>query len=80
MNITSVFITDSPPGMDSLTKDGVSEFVCDGVVQLQLHDVGKTISRTISIKKMRGTDMTPGMNTLKFTKSGLEIEEYKAFY
>ena len=80
LDLTSIFITDSPPGSEALTKDGVSEFVCDGVIQLQLHDVSKTINRTLSIKKMRGTTITPGMNTLKFTKSGLEIEEYKAFY
>jgi circadian clock protein KaiC len=80
MNITSIFITDSPPGSEVLTKDGVSEFVCDGVIHLQLHDVSKTVNRTIAIKKMRGTEIVPGMNTLKFTKSGLEVEEYKAFY
>lgn len=80
LNITSIFITDSPPGSALLTKDGVSEFVCDGVVHLQLNDVGKTVNRTISIKKMRGTSIVPGMNLLKFTQAGLEIEEYKAFY
>ncbi|HLC50149.1 MAG TPA: ATPase domain-containing protein [Candidatus Nanoarchaeia archaeon] len=80
LGITSVFITDSPPGSNELTKDGISEFVCDGVIHLQLHDVSKTVNRTISIKKMRGTSIIPGMNTLKFTETGLEVEEYKAFY
>ena len=80
LGITSLFITDSPPGSTLLTKDGVSEFVCDGVVHLQLHDVSKKVNRTISIKKMRGTSIVPGMNSLKFTESGLEVEEYKAFY
>src|SRR3989344_4988056 len=32
LEITSLFITDSPPGSTELTKDGVSEFVCDGVI------------------------------------------------
>ena len=80
LNITSIFITDSPPGSTLLTKDGVSEFVCDGVIHLQLNDASKTVNRTISIKKMRGTSIVPGMNSLKFTDSGLEVEEYKAFY
>src|SRR3989344_5244801 len=80
LGITSLFITDSPPGSTLLTKDGVSEFVCDGVVHLQLHDVSKTVNRTISIKKMRGTSIVPGMTSLKFTETGLEVEEYKAFY
>ena len=80
LNVTSLFITDSPPGSTLLTKDGVSEFVCDGVIHLQLNDVSKTVNRTISIKKMRGTSIVPGINSLIFTESGLEIEEYKAFY
>ncbi|MBI2541859.1 AAA family ATPase [Candidatus Woesearchaeota archaeon] len=80
LGVTSIFITDSPPGSNELTKDGVSEFVCDGVIHLQLHDVSKAVNRTISIKKMRGTSIIPGMNSLKFTESGLEVEEYKAFY
>ena len=80
LNITSLFITDSPPGSTLLTKDGVSEFVCDGVLHLQLNDASKNVNRTISIKKMRGTSIVPGMNSLKFTEKGLEVEEYKAFY
>ena len=82
LGVTSIFITDSPSagGGDQLTKDGVSEFVCDGVIQLQLNDVSKTVSRTLSIKKMRGTEITPGQNILRISKAGLEIEEYKAFY
>lgn len=80
LNLTSIFITDSPPDQAQLTKDGVSEFVCDGVIQLQLHDTSQNVNRTIAIKKMRGTPITPGMNSLKFTKHGLEISDFKAFY
>lgn len=80
LNCTILFLTDSMPGSDLLTKDGVSEFVCDGVIQLQLHDTSKNVSRTLAVKKMRGTNIIPGMNSLKFTKTGLEVEEYKAFY
>ena len=80
LNATTLFLTDSPSGREALTKDGVSEFVCDGVIQLQLHDTSKNVNRTISVKKMRGGSIVPGMNTLKFTKSGLEVGEFKAFY
>jgi len=77
---TTFFITDSVPGTDMLTKDGVSEYACDGVIHLQLHDTSKNVNRTLSVKKMRGSDIIPGMNLLKFTKSGLEVGEFKAFY
>ncbi|MBI4167968.1 MAG: hypothetical protein HY515_03360 [Candidatus Aenigmarchaeota archaeon] len=77
---TTLFLTDTPPGTAALTKDGVSEFVCDGVIHLQLHDTSKNVSRTLTVKKMRGANMVPGMNSLRFTKTGLEVGEFKAFY
>ena len=80
LGATTLFLTDSVPGTDFLTKDGVSEFACDGVIQMQLHDTSRNINRTLSVKKMRGTSIVPGMNLLKFTNTGLEIGEFKAFY
>ena len=47
----------------SLSRDGVSEFVADGVVVLSLFGIGEGISRSILIRKMRrtkhGTDIYP---------------------
>lgn len=80
MGATTLFLTDTPPGSESLTKDGVSEFACDGIIFLQLHDTSKNVSRTLTVKKMRGTNVVPGMNSLKFADAGLEVGEYKAFY
>jgi len=77
---TTLFITDSPPGTKLLSKDEVSEYACDGVIQLKLNDTSRNVSRTIAIKKMRGSDITPGMNSLKFTDEGLIVGEFKAFY
>lgn len=80
LNATTLFLTDTPPGTESLTKDGVSEFACDGIILLQLHDTSKNVNRTLTVKKMRGCSIVPGMNSLKFTKNGLEVGEFKAFY
>jgi circadian clock protein KaiC len=80
LKLTSIFITDSPAEGHALTRDGISEYVCDSVIVLQLNDVGQNINRTITIKKMRGTEITPGQKSLKFTRKGLEIEDFKAFY
>ena len=80
LKLTSIFITDAPTDGIALTKDGVSEYVCDGVIQVTLNDSSTNVNRTIAIKKMRGTAMTPGANSLKFTKKGLEITDFKVFY
>ena len=80
LGTTTLFLTDTPSHSESLTKDGVSEYACDGLILLQLHDTSKNVNRTIAIKKMRGTNIVPGMNSLKFTNKGLEVGEFKAFY
>jgi len=45
---TTLFLTDSKPGSDYLTRDTVSEYICDGLIKLQLHDTSKNVNRTIS--------------------------------
>jgi KaiC/GvpD/RAD55 family RecA-like ATPase len=80
LKATTLFLTDSPPGSDTITKDGVSEFACDGAILLQLHDTSKNVNRTLAVKKMRGSNIVPGMNSLKFAKNGLEVSDFKAFY
>jgi len=77
---TTLFLTDSPPGTDKLTKDGISEFVCDGLIHVKLNDSSKHVNRTLAVKKMRGSKIIPGFNSLKFTPEGLIVEEFKAFY
>lgn len=76
---TTLFLTDTDSS-GSVTKDSVSEYVCDGVILLQLHDTSKNVNRTLSVKKMRGSNIVPGMNLLKFAEKGLEVGEFKAFY
>jgi circadian clock protein KaiC len=80
LKLTSIFITDAPAEGTALTRDGISEYVCDGVILVQLNDTSQNVSRTLSIKKMRGTAITPGQKSLKFTRKGLELEDFKAFY
>jgi circadian clock protein KaiC len=80
LNSCVLFLTDTQEGPPTLTKDGVSEFASDGVILLKLHDTSKNVNRTLSVKKMRGSKIIPGMNMLKFTDTGLEVGEFKAFY
>lgn len=74
---TNLFITDSMQNdSDFLTRDTVSEFVCDGVVKLQVKEIGSKILRTLEVKKMRNTLIKSGMQTMNITKKGVEITEF----
>jgi circadian clock protein KaiC len=74
--VTTVCLTDADEGK-TLTRDTVSEYICDGLIRLDVREFGKTVVRTIEVKKMRNTRVTPGVHALEFTPEGLEVSEFK---
>ncbi len=76
LDATTLFIADSPQIENYLTRDTVSEFAADGVIQLKLMSMGKTVVRTVEIKKMRKTKIQPGLNTIEITKTGLRVSKF----
>ena len=74
--ITTVCLSDSDQGR-TITRDSVSEYICDGLIRLDVREFGKTVVRTVEVKKMRSTRVNPGVHTLDFTNNGLEISEFK---
>jgi len=77
LDTTTMFITDSmQKESEFLTRDTVSEFVCDGVIMLQVKEVGSKVMRTLEVKKMRNTSMKTGMRTMNMGKNGIEITDF----
>ncbi len=77
LGATVLYLTDSIDGEHNFwTRDTVSEFVCDGVVKLDVRDFGKTMVRTLEIKKMRNTNAKPGLHTLLFDKAGPAVTDF----
>ena len=77
LGATTLFIADSPEQSGYLTRDTVSEFVCDGVIRLKLMIIGRTVQRVLEIIKMRDTDVQPGFHSLVFSKEGLQIIDFR---
>jgi circadian clock protein KaiC len=76
LGATTIFIADAIEGQGYLTRDTVSEFVCDGIVRLEVKEFGNTLQRTIEVKKLRNTSLIPGLFTLKIEKTGLAVEPF----
>jgi circadian clock protein KaiC len=55
LGATSLIISELPEETQWLSRDTVSEFVCDGVILLHYLGLGKGESRTLAVRKMRGT-------------------------
>ncbi len=74
-NITSLLISQTTDGQ--LSRDSVSEFVCDGIIHINYETLGGEYSRTLAIRKMRETDNDEDIHPLEISKSGLVVHTIK---
>ena len=72
--ITTLFITSSSDNEHS-TQDGISEYICDGIINLRVRKMGKAYLRTIEIMKMRSSKVMGGIHGFKITDNGIIVEE-----
>ena len=75
LNTTNLIITDATQSGDQMTVDGVSEYVCDGVIALKSLAVGETLSRTIEISKMRNTNIDGGIKSYEIGNQGIILSK-----
>ncbi len=55
-NVTSLLTSELYEEAHSLSADGISEFICDGVIVLSYTAIGSSVFRNMRIRKMRYTD------------------------
>jgi circadian clock protein KaiC len=55
------------------SNDGVSEFICDGIVHIYYEAMGGSFSRSIQIRKMRQVHHDEGVYPLEITSKGMKI-------
>ncbi len=72
--VTTLLISDMDEDSKLLSKDGASEFLCDGVVVLYYLGLGGDTSRTLQVRKMRWTAHKNGFFPLEFGDSGLVVK------
>lgn len=75
LGTTSFLVSEAGEGGEYISRDTISEFACDGVIQLRINEVGGEIERLLSVRKLRGTDIAMTLSLMKFTDSGIVIEE-----
>ena len=74
-NITSLLISQTTDGQ--LSRDTVSEFICDGIIHINYETLGGEYSRTLAIRKMRETDNDEDIHPLEISKRGLVVHTIK---
>jgi len=75
LGTTNLIITYGGQSEGQITIDGVSEFECDGIVQMHNELIGAKRVRTMAILKMRDTSHSPYVHDVEITKAnGIEIK------
>jgi len=69
--LTCVLTTELPENEETLSADGVSEFIADGVIVFRALSLGDTLNRTVAIRKMRYTPMDGGIKSYDITQDGI---------
>jgi KaiC/GvpD/RAD55 family RecA-like ATPase len=75
LKTTTLLISELPKGSEWLSRDGISEFVCDGIIILSSERVKDKTFRKIRVEKMRHTKIDRGEKFLNFTDKGLDVSE-----
>jgi circadian clock protein KaiC len=73
LEATVLLVTEIPEDSNSLSRFGIEEFVCDGVIVLYYSRLGGLRLRGIEVRKMRGTSHFEGIFPLKVTQSGVVV-------
>jgi KaiC/GvpD/RAD55 family RecA-like ATPase len=76
LDVTIIYSTFSGEN-EHRTIDGISEYLCDGIVNLRVRQIGKAYLRTLEIMKMRQTFFQSGIHPFHMTREGINVEESK---
>ncbi|MDD4082605.1 MAG: ATPase domain-containing protein [Sphaerochaetaceae bacterium] len=71
--LTTLLTTELPEDQKTLSADGVSEFIADGVICLKSMTVGDSSNRNLEIKKMRYTPIDGGLKSYELSQEGVTL-------
>ncbi len=72
---TTMVTAEAPEKGDYLSRDTISEFICDGVLALSFESMGGEYSRSLIVRKMRGTKNDEDVHALEISDKGLVVHD-----
>ena len=75
-NTTSLLIS-QVTNEKQLSRDTISEFICDGVINVIYESMGGEFSRSLMIRKMRQVKHDEDIHPLEISKKGLVVHRIK---
>lgn len=68
-NLTTIFISQK----DEISSNSISEYLCDGVINIEHESLGSDYSRNLTIIKMRQTKNNEDLHPLEISNKGIII-------
>jgi KaiC/GvpD/RAD55 family RecA-like ATPase len=75
LNCTSLLVSEASQSGEYISRDTLSEFVCDGVVLITFEALGGEFSRSLIVRKMRQTKNDDNVHPLEISDSGLVVHK-----
>jgi len=75
LDCTTLLIAESDQSGKNITRDTLSEFACDGVVLITFESLGGDYSRSLTVRKMRGTKNNEDVHPVEISKSGIVVHK-----
>jgi KaiC/GvpD/RAD55 family RecA-like ATPase len=72
MGVTALLISEQIDP-NRMTRDEVSEFVCDGLFVFKKVVIGKDVIRSVTVEKMRQTKINAGPHNMEVTDKGIFV-------
>ena len=73
LDCTTLLISEASNGGEYITRDTLSEFVCDGVVLITFESMGGAYSRSLIVRKMRATKNDEDVHPVEINKAGMVV-------
>jgi circadian clock protein KaiC len=73
LNTTNMYLAFSSED-ENTTQDKISEYLCDGIINLRIRKMGKAFIRTIEIMKMRRSNHLSGIHNFCISEKGIVVE------
>jgi circadian clock protein KaiC len=77
MGCTALLISELPKDSKWLSRDTISEFLCDGVIVLRSVEAAGEVKNLLKVEKMRSTKIDQKSFLYNLTGSGFELKTYK---
>jgi KaiC/GvpD/RAD55 family RecA-like ATPase len=72
---TTILISENSTHSEFLSRDTISEFLCDGVIVVTFESLGGAYSRSLLVRKMRQTKNDEDIHPLEINEKGLIVHD-----